>query len=188
VSVRLEAFVHLAGNAAYPLLMVLTVCLVPAMVAVSRTLPLSLQLFEYLLLALGLLPVTLFLVAGQRGQGRGAWRTLRDVAAALLVGAGLAPSNTRAWFEGLGPGVGEWVRTPKTGEGGLRGRGPLYRPRVRGRGLAELTLAAGLGVLAAWAWHAGMIRPLPHLLLMFSGFAYVGARSLGIGAAPLSES
>ena len=64
--------------------------------------------------ALGVVPIVIFFVAGQRAVGRSGLALLGDVGAALILGAGISVNNSRAVLEGLGPRIGEWHRTPKT--------------------------------------------------------------------------
>jgi hypothetical protein len=124
--------------------------------------------------ALGTLPVVLFLWVGQAAAGRG-----RDapftVAAALVLGAGMSLHNARAVCEGLGGTVGDWARTPKSGDGLARARGPGYAP-PRGRaGAGELALAAWCVGTGALALATGEAHALPFLALLGAGFGAVGA-------------
>ncbi len=175
--VKIEAVVHLTGNAAYPLLMLLTLTLAPVLLA-PRGLPPALAMaLELAVFGLGMAPVAIFLAAGQWGRAR-PWGIARDVLAALVLGAGLAPNNTRAVLEALGSRVGEWERTPKTGEGLGPGSGPCYRAGRRRSGAVELALAAYLAVIAVAAWSRHEYRAAPFLLLPLAGLADMGVRSL----------
>jgi hypothetical protein len=75
--------------------------------------------------------------------------------------------------------VGEWERTPKTGE--TERRAPAQRPYASSRSIAgrvELALALyflGVTIVAA---RAGLYRAVPFPILLGLGFGYVGWSSL----------
>ncbi|HEY6867082.1 MAG TPA: glycosyltransferase, partial [Candidatus Eisenbacteria bacterium] len=176
--VKLEALIHLTSNACYPLLLVLALLLPPVLLGAARVRPAVVWGLQAGVLAFGLLPVVLFLVAGQRLAGRRGPRVARDVAAAIVVGSGLSLNNARAVIEGLGRRVGDWQRTPKTGEGAAAAGLPEYRASSTLAGRAELALAAYSAGLGGAAWGAGEGRAIPFLAVLAAGFAIVGAGSM----------
>ncbi len=171
LAVRIEGTVHLTANAGYPLLLALALLLAPVLFA-ARTLPWAgLVALQLGIVALGTLPVALFLAEGQRRAGRRGARVLADVLAALVLCAGLSWHLAHAVVAGLWGPTGEFVRTPKTG--GVE----LPRPRpVSGRvhGLPECALAALFVLLAFAALAAGRPAALPFLLAMSAGLLWVG--------------
>jgi cellulose synthase/poly-beta-1,6-N-acetylglucosamine synthase-like glycosyltransferase len=174
---KVEAFFHLTGNAAYPLLLLLTLLLAPVL-ALPPSLPAwAVWALQGVVLALGLLPVALFLAESQRALGRPPGRAARDVAAALVLGVGLALNNSRAVLEGLAGPVGEFERTPKSGAGGARGAEPAAAVVPRGAGGGELALALYTLVLVALTVWLGEARALPFLALLAAGFGAVGLAS-----------
>src|SRR5205085_3817513 len=124
--------------------------LLPVLVARSTAPPALVWGLQLGVLVFGVLPVALFLAAGRRAAGVSAARLVWEVPAALLLGIGLSLNNTRAVLEGLTARVGEWERTPKTGEAPPRGgkgrdrssldaaRGARYRAASSGSGRIEL--------------------------------------------------
>jgi hypothetical protein len=173
--VKLEALVHLTGNAVYPLLLGLGVLLLPVIASPPSLPRAAVWTLQSLVIALGVLPVCVFLAAGRAAAGGGALRIARDVMAALLLGIGLSLNNAGAALAGLGPRLGDWERTPKSGD--VTGR-PAPRPRrspSRGvPGGGELALAAafvGVGVLA---WRAAHPAALAFIALLVAGLGGVG--------------
>ena len=71
--------------------------------------------------------------------GRGLAARLRDTLMAISLGIGMCVSQTRAVLEGLLPGTGVFVRTPKRGNGSTAAG---YRALLRGIPGLELALAA----------------------------------------------
>jgi hypothetical protein len=172
--VRVEAAVHLTANAAYPLLVALGLLLPPVMHARSGLGAGAALALQAAVLALGTLPVALFLAAGARAGGRRGLPLARDVAAAMVLGAGISLNNSAAVIAGLGGGVGDWVRTPKTGELSRSTRVPGGRRRGRPAGAAgELALAGYFGAMGVWAAGSGHLRALPFLAVLTAGFAWV---------------
>ncbi len=169
-SVKLEAVLHLTANAAYPLLLLLSLLLLPVLTGPRTLSPEAVAALQAVVLALGVLPVALFLAAGQRAAGR-PWRhAVTDTALALVLGAGMALGNTRAVLAGLRTRGGVFERTPK--RGAATGAGP--RDRVAA---GEALLAAGFAALLAWASSHGHSSAAPFLLLLVCGCAWVAAPS-----------
>ena len=166
---RLEALAHLSSNIGYPLVL-----------ALALTMPMALDLrgpFGHLVHLVGFSICTGTVVAfydtSQRAVGRPARKRWLDVPASLALGVGLSVSQTVAVAQGLCAGPGEFVRTPKRGDGRA-----LYRAARRGVPGFELVVAAWMG----WAlWRAvvlGRYGALPFLGLFAAGFGWVGARSI----------
>ncbi len=185
--VKLEAVVHLTANAAYPLLLSSGVLLAAA-ITIPSSLPAGLAVvLDVSAILCGVMPVVAFLYAGQLAAGRSAARTPRDILSALVIGAGLTLNNTLAVAGGLRKPLGDWERTPKTGEAsGALGR-RAYAARPDPCAILEILLAAFLASLASFAWHEGHLRSIPFLLLLATGLAYVGVGSLrgAVGTRPL---
>jgi len=113
---------------------------------------------------------------------RGAVMTA-DVAAAIVLCAGLSWHLAGAVVAGLCGPTGEFVRTPKTGEAGERGRRPAGHANGEPRaahaaegavGVPELLLAAGFAGLAFAALAASRPAAVPFPLALSAGLAWVG--------------
>jgi len=111
---KLEAFVHLSGYCAFPLMLLLFVLTLPL---VWWGPPTGLPLMHLSIASLG--PPLSFLVSqialyrGQRGP-QSWWRRALYVPFVLFLGSGFAASNARAVMEGLlAIKANTWARTPK---------------------------------------------------------------------------
>ncbi|MDZ4774034.1 MAG: glycosyltransferase [Planctomycetota bacterium] len=178
---KLEAMAHLTGNVGYPFVLFL-----------SLLLPLSLgfrnEFSGWVHVALFLvctLTVLAFYEASQRVLGRTIGQRLVDTACAVSLGIGMSVSQTRAVIEGLLPGTGVFVRTPKKGSGPKRKR---YANVMRGMPGVELLFAAWIGWGIFEAATNEMWGSLPFLLLFFVGFAWVGTLSAADALRPLFAS
>jgi cellulose synthase/poly-beta-1,6-N-acetylglucosamine synthase-like glycosyltransferase len=178
LAVKVEALFHLTNNVTYPLLLALALTLVPVLLGTSTAPAALVWTLQVGVILLGIVPVIVFLAAGQRAAGIVGWRAAQSVLGALVLGVGLSVNNARAVFEGLGPGIGRWERTPKSGDGLVR---PTFTPyaAVSGwSGRTELALAAYFTGSTLLAWTVGAYRAIPFIALLIVGFAIVGVGSL----------
>lgn len=171
LAVKSEATAHLTANLSYPLVVVLAAAL-PFVVharVVWRTQWLS--WLDTVLVAVAVAPFVLFYGAAVVRAGR-ADRALRlaYLPVGLVLGMGMAVSQSRAVVRGLGPVVGVFVRTPKAG-GALTGRYLAHDTGLLG---VELLLALWLWLGVAQALSAGLFQAVPFLMLFASGFSLVG--------------
>ena len=176
--VKIEALLHLTSNSAYPLLLVLGLLLLPVLLGAPPESAWPAWVLQAGVMVFGIVPVVLFLVAGQRVAGRGAIAALRDVLAALVLGVGLSLNNSRAVVEGLGSRVGGWERTPKTGD---RDRHPAFRVGhrpARPGVIAEALLALYFGGVGVFAWRNQDPGAVSFMLLMLIGLGGVALASL----------
>jgi cellulose synthase/poly-beta-1,6-N-acetylglucosamine synthase-like glycosyltransferase len=178
LSVKLEAMAHLTGNVGYPCVLLLSI-LLPLSLGVRQAFA------QWMVVALFLactLSVIVFYETSQKVLGRGLARRLRDTIAAVSLGIGMCVSQTRAVVEGLLPGTGTFVRTPKKGDAP---RGKRYASVMKGLPGIELVFAAWF----AWGiWQAASHQlwgSLPFLGLFFASFAWVGGLSLRDKLRPL---
>ncbi len=181
-----EAFFHLTNNFAYPLLLLLSLLLLPNLIVrtthgVREVLMIDLPLFFGTTLS-----IASFYLASEReiailrGDGkRSAWSTLRHLPLVLSIGIGLCVNQTRAVFEALMGRETEFVRTPKHG---IRGKleswsSKRYRAARSLTPLAELLMAGYFAVAVQVAITHGHYISVPFLLLFLFGFGYVGVVS-----------
>jgi cellulose synthase/poly-beta-1,6-N-acetylglucosamine synthase-like glycosyltransferase len=169
--IKLEALAHLSGNVGYPCVLLLSM-LMPLSMLYRNRLPLW---ANPLVFALCTLSVIAFYACSQRAVGRPVAARAKDTVAAMLLGIGMSLSQTRAVIEGLLPGTGVFVRTPKHGSSSSAKR---YRASLKGLPGAELLVAAWFG----WGLYAAAQNSLwgsiPFLLLFLASFAWVGSLSL----------
>lgn len=177
VRTRAEAFFHLGGNLAYPLMFVLLAVL---------PITLSLRSQDALFLNLALdLPVFLFAtaslllfytVAEREVSPADWWKQLPLVPVVLGLGAALTLNNTRAVAEALAGHKSPFVRTPKTG--GRTNNAASYRLSSGVQPVLETLW--GLYYLGG-ALYAGLHHlwlPLPFLLLFAGAFLLLGLGTL----------
>ena len=167
LSQRVEAFFHLTPHFAYPLMVLLSVLLLPALILMPATDTRTMLLLD-LPLCIGTTgSLGAFYMLAETAQGRPRMSAIARLPALIALGAGLAPHLTRAVMEGLDSMAGEFVRTPKKGlrEGRYRARTSLPAVEV---GLALLSLASVVASIETKHWFA-----TPFAMLFTFGYSYV---------------
>ena len=166
-SQRLEAFFHLTPHFAYPLMMLLSVLLLPALILMPATDVRTMLVIDLPLCVGATGSLATFYIVAERAQGRSAWLAMRRLPLLIALGAGLAPHLSRAVYEGLRSMAGEFVRTPKKGIVAGRYRQHAELPLVE-IGLALLSFASVVASLETGHWFA-----TPFASLFTVGYAYV---------------
>jgi cellulose synthase/poly-beta-1,6-N-acetylglucosamine synthase-like glycosyltransferase len=172
--VKVEAAFHLTANFAYPLMVLLSLLMFPAMV-----IRYDMGLVEMLLIDVPLFmgataSVCSFYAFAQRQvHGRENWlRRLRYVPGVLALGIGLSVNNTRAVLEGLVGKRSDFVRTPKLGLLGASDdwRGRKYRGAPNWAAHAELAFGIYFSAMSVYALAHGLYASLPFILIFQAGY------------------
>jgi cellulose synthase/poly-beta-1,6-N-acetylglucosamine synthase-like glycosyltransferase len=187
-----EAFFHLTNNCAYPLLILLSLLLLPNLVwrtthGVREVLLIDIPLFFGTTLSLAA-----FYMASQKEIARFdnpdkepgfPWAAFKRLPLVLSIGIGLSVNQTRAVFEALMGKDTEFVRTPKHG---IRGKleswtSKKYRAARSLGPYIEMAFAAYFAIALYVAYDHGHYLSMPFLALFFCGYGYVGGASLWQG-------
>ena len=165
---RLEAFFHLTPHFAYPLMVFLSVLLLPALILMPATDPRTMLMID-LPLCIGTTgSLAAFYAMAEVAQGRRRRDALKQLPALLALGAGLAPHLSKAVFEGLSTMAGEFVRTPKKGDAA----GTRYRTRAdlptTELALCLLSLGSVVASMETGHWFA-----TPFAAIFTFGYGYV---------------
>lgn len=180
--VKLEAFVHLTNNVSYPLLILLSLLLYPAMVVRHGSSPATILFIDAPLFLAATGSIFLFYLVSQLA------RPGRSLLFPGLIGLGigLAVNNTRAVVEGLVRRGGVFERTPKSGRSGSRTarRRTGYRARAFFSFPLEGLLTAYMGACSMLAILDGLWLSLPFLALFLWGYAYMFSLTVAELAGP----
>jgi cellulose synthase/poly-beta-1,6-N-acetylglucosamine synthase-like glycosyltransferase len=164
---RVEAFFHLTPHFAYPLMVLLSLLLLPALVLMPATDPRTMLMIDLPLVIGTTGSLAGFYAMAEVGQGRSAMGALRRLPALLALGAGLAPHLTKAVWEGLRSMSGEFIRTPKKGMLQGRYRAAADLPMTE----TALCLVSGASTMASL--ESGHWFATPFALLFTFGYGYV---------------
>jgi cellulose synthase/poly-beta-1,6-N-acetylglucosamine synthase-like glycosyltransferase len=179
--IRLEAAFHLTANFAYPLMVLLSVLMFPAMIIRYNMGWHEMLLVDVPLFLGATQSVCLFYFFSQKELFADSWRSrLKYLPAVLSVGIGLSVNNALAVLEGLFGKVSEFNRTPKyriegTGDDWKQKR---YRGNLSFVPFVELLLGLYFTAMAVYAAAYGIWGTLPFILIFQAGFLYAALLSL----------
>ena len=167
---RIEAAFHMLPHFAYPLMLLLSVLLLPALLLMPATDTRTMLIVD-LPLCLGATgSLVTFYAMAERAQGRSAWQAVANMPSLIALGAGLSPYLTQAVIEGSRTMAGEFVRTPKRGRDASRYRQATRWP-VWEFSLGCLSAASVVAAIQTNHWVA-----LPFASLFMVGYLYVAIR------------
>ena len=167
---RIEAVFHMTPHFAYPLMVLLSVLLLPALILMPATNTRTMLLID-LPLCIGTTgSLAAFYAMAEAAQGRRRWDAIRTLPALLALGCGLAPHLSGAVWDGLRSMAGEFVRTPKHGEGHshrYRARADLPMTEII---LSLISTASTVAAFATGHWFAA-----PFAAMFTFGYGYVAS-------------
>ncbi|HEY64052.1 MAG TPA: glycosyltransferase [Caldilineae bacterium] len=177
---RLQGLIHLSGYLSHPLMLVVLLLSLPL---IWWGWPVRLPLAPLSLASLGpplIFAVSQFVLYRGAPQGMAWWRRALYVPLVLLLGAGIAPNNTRAVIEGLLDREGEFRRTPKFRVERREDHwaDKPYALSLSSDILVESSLAIYALVVMIAAWMRGLVWALPFLGLYAGGFLLVSVISV----------
>jgi len=179
--VKAEATFHLTANLAYPLMVLLSLLVFPAMIIRYNMGWVEMVVVDLPLFVCATASVCAFYVVSQREITKaGLWHRVSVLPAALAVGIGLSISNSKAVIEALLGHSSEFARTPKFRvEGkGDEWRRKAYRGSLSAVPFIELALGAYFSYVAYYVLVSGLFGALPFIVLFQGGFLYTGALSV----------
>jgi len=164
---RLEAFFHMTPHFAYPLLVTLSVLLLPALVLMPATDTLTMIIVDLPLCVATTGSLAAFYMLAEAAQGRKRTNALARLPMLIALGTGLAPHLSKAVFEGLRHMAGEFVRTPKQGDNKGRYRARADLPLLE-TGLCMISFLATVASIQTGHYFA-----TPFAMLFTIGYGYV---------------
>ena len=178
---KLEAWYHLTANVSYPLMIILSTLLMPAMIIRSWQGPLQMLLIDLPLFMASTMSVSTFYLVSQKELHPKTWyKTFLYVPFLMSLGVGLTITNTKAVLEALFGIKSAFARTPKYAvqKKGERSQAKKYRKRLGIIPWIELAIGC---YFAATVWYAITTEnyfTVPFLLLFVLGYWYTGVLSL----------
>ena len=183
--VKAEAFFHLTANISYPLMVLLSVILLPAMIVRFYQGWFQMLLIDLPLFLASTCSISAFYLASQRVlYPKSWWRAIAYMPFVMAVGIGVSVRNAVAVIEALAGKQSEFVRTPKYRiEGQERGAWlkRKYRKRAGWIPYAEVLLGIYFAATVFYAIQNENYITIPFLILFVWGYLYTGLMSLGQG-------
>jgi cellulose synthase/poly-beta-1,6-N-acetylglucosamine synthase-like glycosyltransferase len=166
---KVEAFFHLTPHFGYPLLMALTVLLLPTVAFMPASDWRGLLFVDFPICVASTGSLGIFYALAMHAQGRSIWTALVRLPGLIALNAGLSPSQTKAVWSGLREMHGEFIRTPK--KGNAAGRYAM----VADLPLAELLLGIVTAFTSLVAVRNGHYFAAPFAGLFAAGYFYTAA-------------
>src|SRR6267378_2435529 len=180
-SVKVEAWYHLTANLSYPLMIVLSVLLLPAMVIRFYQGWFQMLYIDLPLFLASTFSISSFYLVSQRELFPKTWpRALLYLPFLMALGIGLSITNTRAVLEALLGKQTEFARTPKYRvESKIdRLRAKKYRRRLGWVPWLELLIGGYFALTVYYAVVNENYITVPFLILFVLGYWYTGLMSL----------
>ena len=178
---KLEAWYHLTANISYPLMIVLSVLLMPAMIIRSWQGYVQMLLIDFPLFMASTASISTFYLVSQKELFPKTWyKTFLYVPCLMALGIGLSITNTKAVMEALFGVQSAFARTPKYR---VQGKGEKSKAKVYRKRLGIVPwIELALGCFFAWTvWYAVSTEnyfTVPFLVLFVYGYWYTGLLSL----------
>src|SRR5205814_4560250 len=179
--VKLEAWYHLTANLSYPLMVVLSVLLLPAMVIRFYQGWFQMLYIDLPLFMASTFSISSFYLVSQRELFPKTWlRTFLFLPLLMALGIGLTITNTRAVLEALVGKQTAFARTPKYRVESKKDRvaAAKYRRRLRGVAWLELMVGTYFALTVYYAIDNENYITVPFLLLFVIGYWCTGLMSL----------
>ncbi len=180
--VKAEAFFHLTANISYPLMVLLSTMLLPAMIVRFYQGWFQMLVIDLPLFLASTCSISSFYLTAQRALYPKTWkRTFLYLPLVMAVGIGISVRNARAVLEAIFGVRSEFARTPKYRIEGARDtwlkKG--YRNSAGWMPLAEVALGLYFAATVVYAFQNENYATVPFLLLFVWGYLYTGLMSFG---------
>jgi cellulose synthase/poly-beta-1,6-N-acetylglucosamine synthase-like glycosyltransferase len=179
--VKLEAWYHLTANLSYPLMVILSVLLLPAMVIRFYQGWFQMLYIDIPLFLASTFSISSFYLVSQRELFPRTWpRALLYLPFLMALGIGLTLTNTIAVLEALIGKKSAFARTPKYRVETKKDvvRGSKYRKRLGWVPWVELLIGSYFALTVYYALDNENYFTVPFLLLFVIGYWYTGLMSL----------
>jgi cellulose synthase/poly-beta-1,6-N-acetylglucosamine synthase-like glycosyltransferase len=179
--VKVEAVYHLTANLSYPLMVVMTALLIPAMIVRFYQGWFQMLLIDVPLFTASTLSIAVFYVISQRELFPKTWlKTFLYLPMLMALGIGLTVTNTKAVMEALFGIKSAFARTPKysVAKKGEKSKAGKYRKRLLWTPWVELAIGFYFALAIAYTFTNSNFFTAPFLILFVLGYWYTGLMSL----------
>jgi cellulose synthase/poly-beta-1,6-N-acetylglucosamine synthase-like glycosyltransferase len=180
-SVKIEAFYHLTANLSYPLMIVLSVLLMPAMIIRFYQGWFQMLYIDLPLFMASTFSISSFYLVSQKELFPKSWlRSLLYLPLLMALGIGLTVTNTRAVLEALAGKQTAFARTPKYRVESKKDKvgAKKYRKRLGWVPWIELLIGTYFALAVFYAIDNENYFTVPFLLLFVIGYWVTGLMSL----------
>jgi cellulose synthase/poly-beta-1,6-N-acetylglucosamine synthase-like glycosyltransferase len=179
--IKLEAWYHLSANLSYPLMIVLSTLLLPAMIIRSFGGWFQMLLIDLPLFMASTFSISSFYLVSQKELMPRKWpRTFLYLPFLMAMGIGLTLTNTKAVLEALFGIKSPFNRTPKYRVQSKKDKAMAqkYRKRLGLVPWLELLVGSYFALMCIYAAYSRNYWTIPFLMLFVIGYWYTGLMSL----------
>ena len=179
--VKIEAVYHLTANLSYPLMIVMTALLIPAMICRFYQGWFQMLLIDFPLFTASSASIAVFYLASQRELYPKTWmKTFFYLPFLMALGIGLTVTNSKAVMEALLGIKSAFVRTPKyrVAQKGEKSQAAKYRKRLKLAPWIELIIGCYFMLAIIYTFTNHNYFTAPFLILFVIGYWYTGLMSL----------
>ena len=180
--VKSEAFFHLTANISYPLMVLLSTMLLPAMIVRFYQGWVQMLVIDLPLFLASTCSISSFYLVAQKELRPKTWyRTFLYLPFVMATGIGISVRNAQAVIEAIVGKKSEFARTPKFNIAGKKGSyvKKSYRNKAGWMPYAEIFLGIYFAATVLYAALNDNYATIPFLLLFVWGYLYTGFMSLG---------
>ena len=179
--IKVEAVYHLTANISYPLMVLMTALLIPAMIVRFYQGWFQMLLIDFPLFAASSCSIAIFYLVSQRELYPRTWlKTFLYLPLLMALGIGLTVTNTKAVMEALLGIKSAFARTPKysVAKKGEKSKASKYRKRLLLTPWIELAIGTYFAAAIVYTIINRNFFTVPFLLLFVIGYWYTGLMSL----------
>jgi cellulose synthase/poly-beta-1,6-N-acetylglucosamine synthase-like glycosyltransferase len=179
--IKIEAVYHLTANLSYPLMIVMSALLIPAMICRFYQGWFQMLLIDVPLFTASSASIAVFYLASQREIYPKTWmKTFLYLPFLMALGIGLTVTNSKAVMEALFGIKSAFVRTPKyrVAQKGEKSQAAKYRKRLVIAPWIELAFGAYFFLAILYTFSNHNYFTAPFLILFVIGYWYTGLMSL----------
>ena len=179
--IKVEAVYHLTANMSYPLMIIMTAFLMPAMIVRFYQGWFQMLLFDVPLFTASSASIAVFYLMSQRELYPKTWmKTFLYLPFLMALGIGLTVTNTKAVLEALFGIKSAFVRTPKyrIAKKGEKSQAAKYRKRLVLAPWIEIFIGCYFFLAILYTFSNHNYFTAPFLILFVIGYWYTGLMSL----------
>lgn len=179
--IKIEAAYHLTANLSYPLMILMTALLIPAMICRFYQGWFQMLLIDVPLFTASTLSIAVFYLVSQRVLYPKTWmKSIWYMPPLMALGIGLTVTNTKAVMEALFGIKSAFARTPKfaVAKKGEKSKANKYRKRLVWAPWVELAIGCWFALAIVYTFTNHQFFTWPFLLLFVYGYWYTGLMSL----------
>ena len=178
---KIESVYHLTANMSYPLMVIMSALLIPAMICRFYQGWFQMLLIDVPLFTASTFSIAVFYVMSERELFPATWKkTFYYLPFLMALGIGLTVTNSKAVMEALLGIKSAFVRTPKyrVAQKGQKSQAAKYRKRLKLAPWIELLLGCYFAAAIWYTFTNNNFFTAPFLILFVVGYWYTGLMSL----------